>query len=93
MTTIAYRDGLLAADTTMCQGGVTMGRVQKIAPRADDDICGSAGDAAYNPAFTAWFLAGELIRSPILEQRSGRQRLTVWLQVRVLPGPPIISGS
>lgn len=59
MTTIAYRDGMLAADTAMCQGGVMMGSVEKIARRADGDLCGSAGDASYNAAFTAWFLGGE----------------------------------
>lgn len=59
VTTIAYRNGVLAADTAMCQGGVMMGSVQKIARRDDGDMCGSAGDASYNAAFTAWFLLGE----------------------------------
>ena len=59
MTTIAYRDGVLAAETATCQGGVMIGIVVKIARRADGDMCGSAGDAAYNAAFTEWFLARE----------------------------------
>lgn len=59
MTTIAYRDGVLAADTAMCQGGVIVGSVVKIALRDDGDMCGAAGDASYNAAFRIWFLGGE----------------------------------
>lgn len=71
MTTIAYRDGTLAADTAMCQGGVMMGAVVKIARRADGDMCGSAGDAAYNAAFTQWFLGGETESPPQAKQEDG----------------------
>ena len=68
MTTIAYKDGALAADTAMCQGGVMMGAVVKIARRADGDMCGSAGDAAYNAAFRDWFLLGENGPAPEAKQ-------------------------
>lgn len=68
MTTIAYRDGVLAADTAMCQGGVMMGNTIKIVRREDGDMAGSAGDASYNFAFAAWFLAGEIGPAPKAEQ-------------------------
>jgi ATP-dependent HslUV protease subunit HslV len=59
MTTIAYKDGMLAADTACCQGGVLCGSIVKIVRRDDGDMAGAAGDASYNFAFTTWFLAGE----------------------------------
>lgn len=59
VTTIAYRDGVLAADTAMCQGGVMIGTIVKIVRRDDGDMAAAAGDAAYNAAFNAWFMAGE----------------------------------
>jgi 20S proteasome alpha/beta subunit len=71
MTTIAYKDGVLAADTAMCLGGVMTGSVVKIARRADGDMCGSAGDAAYNAAFTEWFLRGEEDAPPTAKQEEG----------------------
>lgn len=57
MTTIAYRNGVLAADSAMCSGGTLMGSIDKIARRNDGALAGAAGDAAFNAAFRAWFLA------------------------------------
>lgn len=71
MTTIAYRDRVLAADTAMCQGGVMVGSVVKIARRNDGDMCGAAGDAAYNAAFRDWFLGGEEGNPPQAKQEEG----------------------
>jgi ATP-dependent HslUV protease subunit HslV len=59
VTTIAYKDGVLAADTVMYQGGTMMGNVIKIARRDDGDMAGAAGNANFNALFIAWFLAGE----------------------------------
>lgn len=70
MTTIAYRDGVLAADTAMCQGGVMVGSVVKIARRFNGDMCGSAGDAVYNAAFTRWFVLGEDGPAPEAKQET-----------------------
>lgn len=71
MTTIAYRDGVLAADTAMCQGGVMIGRVVKIVRRKDGDMAGSAGDAVYNAAFSRWFLDGENGAPPEAKEEDG----------------------
>lgn len=59
MTTIVYRDGVLAADTGMCIGGVRVGFICKIARSKAGDLAGAAGAATYNAAFLKWFVAGE----------------------------------
>lgn len=69
MTTIAYRDGMLAADTAMCQGGVMMGHLVKIHRRGDGHMVGAAGDASYNARFSKWFLEGE--KGPPPEAKEG----------------------
>lgn len=68
MTTIAYRDGVLAADTIMCMGGTLIGSTVKIARRMDGAMAGSAGGATYNAAFSLWFLDGEIGPPPKAEQ-------------------------
>lgn len=56
MTTIAYRDGVIAADTSMsCDGMVLSGRV-KIARADDGRLIGAAGSSAYSDAFREWAL-------------------------------------
>jgi 20S proteasome alpha/beta subunit len=59
MTTIAYRKGVLAADTQMIQGTSIIGYITKIVRRDDGALCGAAGDLAWAQAFHRWFLAGE----------------------------------
>ena len=58
MTTIAYRAGVLAADTGMTVGGSRLGSIVKIARREDGALAGAAGNAWYSAAFLAWFLGG-----------------------------------
>lgn len=41
-----------------------VGSAQKIVRRADGDMAGSAGDAAYNAAFSKWFLGRERGKPP-----------------------------
>lgn len=59
MTTIAYRSGVLAADTSISRGGSHMGAIQKIVRRDDGAMAGIVGVAALQGPFFAWFLAGE----------------------------------
>lgn len=59
MTTIAYRNGILAADTQMATSGSVNGSVIKIARREDGALVGAAGYATYAYAFMQWFLSGE----------------------------------
>lgn len=59
MTTIAYKDGVLAADTRSSIGDSLLGDLVKIVRRPDGHLAGAAGSAAYLSAFHRWFLAGE----------------------------------
>ena len=58
MTTIAYRAGILAADTGVCVGGSRAGYTVKIVRRPDGALAAAAGFAAYCYAFRNWFLSG-----------------------------------
>ena len=59
MTTIAYRDGVLAADSIISVGGSLGSHTDKIARRADGHMAGGAGTCAYWQRFCTWFMAGE----------------------------------
>ena len=60
MTTIAYRDGILAADTRMTQGSALVGNVVKIVRRKKDGaLAGGAGDCSWVQSFHRWVLRGE----------------------------------
>lgn len=61
MTTIAYRDGIIAADTCVSPG--RRGHATKIAKRRDGHggflLAGACGFAIYSEAFLRWFENGE----------------------------------
>lgn len=59
MTTIVYRDGILAADTLMTAGPRREGFCTKIARNDKGDLAAGAGSATEMTAFLKWFLAGE----------------------------------
>lgn len=59
MTTIAYRGGVLAADTQVNNDGARIGTVQKVHRRDDGHLAAGSGDFSYTQRFIAWFLAGE----------------------------------
>jgi hypothetical protein len=60
MTTIAYKQGTLAADTLMIKGNTIFGHVEKIVRRESDGaLCGGAGNLGWVQAFHRWFLEGE----------------------------------
>ena len=58
MTTIAYRDGILVADTVANRGGLLTGGITKIFRLDDGRLFGAAGGAGYNGAFLRWAAAG-----------------------------------
>lgn len=65
MTTIAYRDGVMAADTRMCSGNQFIDQsMTKIARNKAGDLCGISGDAALGGPFLEWFLKGERGKHP-----------------------------
>jgi len=59
VTTIAYRDGVLASDTIMSIGGCLLGETVKIWRSKNGDLAGVCGTAAYLHAFRDWFLKGQ----------------------------------
>ena len=58
MTTVAYRNGIIAADTGLTWGTVRDSHIEKIAKRKDGAVAGAAGEAWWIHAFMAWFANG-----------------------------------
>lgn len=68
MTTIAYRDGVLAADTGAVCGASRMGRVEKIIRGPGGILAGACGLATYSAAFKAWVVSGCIGNPPVATQ-------------------------
>lgn len=64
MTTIAYRHGIIAADTGMTVGGSRLGSARKIVCGPRGDLAGGAGSAAYSEGFCKWVAGGETGEPP-----------------------------
>lgn len=82
MTTIAYRDGIIAADTGLTSGTIRDCHMDKIVKREDGAVAGAAGEAWWIAAFLEWFhKGGEL---PVCKGSSQglvvdkRRRLTIY---------------
>lgn len=58
MTTIAYRAGVIAADTGLSGGGAHDCHLTKIAKNKDGSVAGAAGNAWWISAFLKWFKDG-----------------------------------
>ena len=58
MTAIAFRDGLMAADTGVTGGYLIRGHTKKIVRRADGAIAAASGHGGACQAFRDWFLQG-----------------------------------
>lgn len=56
MTAIAYRDGIMAADTAVWSQYHTLRHMRKVVKRRDGAVAAAAGNAAANQAFQKWFL-------------------------------------
>lgn len=60
MTTIAYKDGCMAADSGMSDGGmIVANKHPKVAANIHGDLAGVCGSAAFSDLFLDWFRAGE----------------------------------
>lgn len=70
MTTIAYRNGILAADTRCTIAGASSGSINKIARRYGGALAGAAGNAVYNFAFLEWFVLNDEKVDPPKAQRT-----------------------
>lgn len=64
MTTIAYRDGKMAADRMVKCGAVAHHDITKIVRRMDGALCGTCGVSSLGFAFRKWFLGGEVGDKP-----------------------------
>ncbi len=56
MTIIAYRDGILAADTFVWSGSITIGTTTKIIKAPDGWMAGTAGDSYAGECFRRWVM-------------------------------------
>jgi len=64
MTTIAYKDGIMAADRAISAGG-HIGSTRKVWKRKSDGaLVGGAGTVSVFQKWAEWFLAGERGNSP-----------------------------
>ncbi|ARQ95376.1 hypothetical protein [Bradyrhizobium phage BDU-MI-1] len=70
MTTLAYRDGVLAADTQMTSSCIVGRNAVKIVRRDDGALAGGSGDFAWVQAFHRWFLDGEQGDPPAIDEDS-----------------------
>lgn len=71
MTTIAYRDGILAADTMVSGSGCRVGSVVKAFRRTDGHMAGAAGDLSWAQRLLGWFTAGEEGEAPLPKENAG----------------------
>lgn len=58
MTTIAFRDGIMAADSGSWAGDASHGFAEKLARGADGTLYGVAGNAAESEGFLEWVRCG-----------------------------------
>lgn len=59
MSIIAYRDGIIAADTLTTAGQTRVGHNPKIARNSHGDLAGAVGGLAFCENFLVWFRNGE----------------------------------
>lgn len=71
MTTIAYRDGVIAADRGTSAGSLLTYQRTKIARNPAGDLLGACGSTAINQAHLDWFRGGEKGPQPELKARGG----------------------
>lgn len=69
MTTIAYKDGVLAADTITIQSGTKFYGRSKILRRPDGVLIASAGSCAWGDAFRQWALDGCKGNPPCIHEK------------------------
>ena len=77
MTVIAFRDGILAADSGVFQGDVFVGTCEKIWRNADGFLGGHTGYFDESVAFQNWFMAGMKDAAPRIDDKSGNEGLII----------------
>lgn len=87
MTTIAYRDGVMAADSGSWQGGASHPWANKLAKGADGVLYGVCGNAPEAMGFLAWVEGGYRGEQPKPEPLPDGGN--AYLVLAVAPGGPI----
>lgn len=64
MTTIAYKDGILASDSQCWKGDIRIGYVRKIIRLKDRSLLAVAGNLACLQSFAEWLNGGRVDRKP-----------------------------
>jgi len=71
MTTIAYRDGVLATDSRVTSGDVIIGEVRKIAASGDGRIAAVCGVAEVCQEWLSWWAGPQDADPPELDEDTG----------------------
>lgn len=87
MTTIAYRNGVMAADSGVWIGDATMPWARKTVRGADGTLYGIAGDAGQAQAFIEWVEAGCSGERPTAEREA--EGASSYCVIAVSPGGPV----
>lgn len=87
MTTIAYRDGIMAADSGSWQGGASHGWAMKLARGKDGVLYGVAGNAPEAMGFLAWVNSGYEGEQPKAEPLPDGGN--AFIVLAVAPGGPV----
>ena len=66
MTTVAFKDGILAADTLVTAGGQRDGYMKKAAVLKDGTLAAHSGTATYWGKFLAWDAGGRVGDCPVV---------------------------
>jgi ATP-dependent HslUV protease subunit HslV len=79
MTTIVYRDGVIAADTMLSCGDSLKYGITKIARGPDGRLGGGCGDAAFTTPWLRW-LRGDIdqMPEPKFDDKGGDTGFVVW---------------
>lgn len=83
MTTIAYRDGVLAADTLMCSGDSKLAGVTKIAQGPGGRMGGACGTAAFLGGWLAWLTGDGNRPTPVRGDNQNDCGLVIWPDGRI----------
>jgi hypothetical protein len=69
VTTIAYKDGIMAADAQISANGFVHSSALKIVRNARGDLCGASGNQGFMVRFLSWFEKGEKGEPPSAQDK------------------------
>lgn len=78
MTTIVFRDGVLAADRLRTAGSMRDGETRKVWKTSKGELVGACGSTAICESFRDWVKAGMCGESPFHGKKDSGNGLVVW---------------